>query len=632
MRSVVTLPVLLLMASARAQRPPTPDALPNDNTVPAGRLASGELRIALDARVALWHPEGNAGPGIPLYTFAERGKSSTVPGPLLRVPVGTDVAVTVHNTLPERVWLKGFQDRGTSQFDSIIVEPESTANIRFRASTPGTYFYSGATTTIQNGPPGPQYIGTTKDAELLGAFIVDSANARQPAHDRIFVITRWTDTLSVLGARSSRSERVMASEFRTATPETWFVFAINGLSWPHTERLSYTVGDTVNWRVINASFTPHPMHLHGFFFDVLARGAPTHDSIYTPDRRRKAVTEPLGLSHTMAMRFVAETPGNWLFHCHMVTHIDRASRLDSSSAPPMEMGHHAETAMAGLVLGFRVAPARGVTSLAGNPAAPARRLRVFIDERPGTTGSVNSSYVLQEGPDEPRRDSIAVPSSTLILRRGEPTQITVINHTSAPTTVHWHGVELESYYDGVGDWSGSNDRMAAPIAPNDSFVVRLTPRRAGTFIYHTHTDEATGLPSGLFGTVVVLPDASERDTTERIVLLGGGIATSTVNGTDSPRPIELRAGTAYRFRFVNITSDTPRRIRLIADSVVQTWRAVAKDGWELPANQATIRPANVQLWPGETYDFEIKRDAPGRLTLETTSRPIRPVPVQVIVK
>src|SRR5262249_37738533 len=143
------------------------------------------------------------------------------------------------------------------------------------------------------------------------------------------------------------------------------------------------------------------------------------------------------------------------------------------------------------------------------------------------------SYVLQEGREEPRRDSIVVPSSTLMLRQGEPTQITVINRTSAPTTIHWHGLELDSYYDGVGDWSALNDRPRAPIAPNAAFIVRLTPRRAGTFIYHTHTDEGTALAAGLFGTVIVVPDASERDTTERVLLIStnGPASPPIVNGT-----------------------------------------------------------------------------------------------------
>ena len=47
---------------------------------------------------------------------------------------------------------------------------------------------------------------------------------------------------------------------------------INGLSWPATERLTYQLGDKVRWRVINLSSQAHPMHLHGFYFEVDSLG------------------------------------------------------------------------------------------------------------------------------------------------------------------------------------------------------------------------------------------------------------------------------------------------------------------------------------------------------------------------
>jgi hypothetical protein len=53
--------------------------------------------------------------------------------------------------------------------------------------------------------------------------------------------------------------------------------------------------------------------------------------------------------------------------------------------------------------------------------------------------------------------------------------------------------------------------------------------------------------------------------------------------------------------------------RLMRDSTVLSWRALAKDGMDLPADQATIRPARIQLGNGETYDFEFIPQAPGQL-------------------
>ena len=56
--------------------------------------------------------------------------------------------------------------------------------------------------------------------------------------------------------------------------------------------------------------------------------------------------------------------------------------------------------------------------------------------------------------------------------------------------------------------------------------------------------------------------------------------------------------------------------RVVRDSSLVTWRAVAKDGFTLPASQATVRPSSVRVASGETADFELTPDAPGELRLE----------------
>jgi hypothetical protein len=47
-----------------------------------------------------------------------------------------------------------------------------------------------------------------------------------------------------------------------------------------------------------------------------------------------------------------------------------------------------------------------------------------------------------------------------------------------------------------------------------------------------------------------------------------------------------------------------------------SWRAVAKDGADLPPERATTRRSTQQLGNGETYDFEFTPSAPGELKLE----------------
>ncbi|MBK9548289.1 MAG: multicopper oxidase domain-containing protein [Gemmatimonadetes bacterium] len=47
--------------------------------------------------------------------------------------------------------------------------------------------------------------------------------------------------------------------------------AINGKSWPHTERLTMSVGDSPR-RVVNGTSCGHPMHMHGFYFRTTGIG------------------------------------------------------------------------------------------------------------------------------------------------------------------------------------------------------------------------------------------------------------------------------------------------------------------------------------------------------------------------
>ena len=586
--------VALLLAAALG------DARPNDNRVAAGRLAAGALKIRMVAQQAMFYPETKRGPGIPVYAFAEEGKPSTVPGPLVRVPAGTEVQLTLRNALPKALCLRGLQDHSAASLDCIEVAPGETRTIRFRANTAGTFPYWARTEQDRVG------FGWVQDSQLAGAFVVDPPQTVAARGERLMVLSLYEDTLQVNGAPVYRR-----------------AFTVNGLAWPWTERLTYTTGDTVRFRVINVSSAPHPMHLHGFYYDIDSKGDATRDTIYTSDHWHKVVTEPMSVGSTMSMSWVPTRPGNWLFHCHLIYHIDASHRM-MEHLPSEKAQNHAFSGMAGLVMGIHVKPAPG--SRLATRTATRRKVRLFVDERPNVFGAkAGMSYVLQEGVNAPAPDSVIFPSSTITLHRNEPTEITVINRLqSQHASVHWHGIELESFYDGVGGWSGAGTRVAPSIAPGDSFVVRLTPYRAGTFIYHTHVDETIQLTSGLYGSLIVLNEGASRDTTDRTFLIGEAGPSDTpripappfINGTLTPPPIELRSGTTHRFRFVSISAALPRRMRLVSATGLGQWRALAKDGAELPASQATTRSAQVDLGPGETADFEVRRDTPETLTLE----------------
>ena len=211
--------------------------------------------------------------------------------------------------------------------------------------------------------------------------------------------------------------------------------------------------------------------------------------------------------------------------------------------------------------------------------------------------------------------------------------------------MHWHGIELESFPDGVPGWSGSPGRIMPPIAPGDSFVAEFVPPRAGTFIYHTHANEQLQMGSGLYGALLVVDRDHPFDPgTDRVILVGGaGPADSLpqfefqspglVNGSPAPEPMELAAGRTYRLRLININPDWRVIFSLMSDSTFATWRPVAKDGADLPASQRGPRPAYLLTGPGETADFEFTPAAPGDLRLEVkTQLPGWIIPVMVQVR
>src|SRR5439155_12171089 len=163
-------------------------------------------------------------------------------------------------------------------------------------------------------------------------------------------------------------------------------------------------------------------------------------------------------------------------------------------------------------------------------------------------------------------------------------RITIVNHTRATTTVHWHGIEVPSYSDGVAGWSGSGTRTAPAIAPGDSFVASFTPPRSGTFMYHAHANEIFQVTLGLFGALLVV-DSTFDAAHERIILLGGnapGGRHPRINGKEHPDTLRLTAGTTYRLRLINIIADWTTRIAPPPYHSLVHLRAPARVGAVLP--------------------------------------------------
>src|SRR5207249_1242876 len=123
---------------------------------------------------------------------------------------------------------------------------------------------------------------------------------------------------------------------------------------------------------------------------------------------------------------------------------------------------------------LRVAPKGLVAKSTDTP----RAIRVIVRERPNVYGKKPGyAFVLGGTPEETKPDALPIPGPALVLEKNKPVMITVVNRAKERASVHWHGIELESYPDGVPGWSGSGKEILPSIAPGDSITVRFTPPR-----------------------------------------------------------------------------------------------------------------------------------------------------------
>jgi FtsP/CotA-like multicopper oxidase with cupredoxin domain len=602
-------------APAAAERP---RIAANRNLVAAGTLRSGVLTLQLEIREGDWYPEADTGPSVPVQAFAEPGRPPQISGPMIRVRAGTEVRASVRNALEKGVArVYGLHDRPGGTQGAMELPAGEVREVGFKLTAPGTYHYWATTTGA--GMDGRFNL----DSQLSGALIVDALGAKRD--DRVLVLGMWLE-------RGRPPLTQPGKQFAV----------INGKAWPHNERLTYDLGQDILWRVINPSFFHHPMHLHGAYFRVTGEGDGAVENALPFDKQRLVVTEFFSPGETRNIEPKIERAGRWLFHCHLLAHMSPEYRVLAPTPIgnflPHEGVHHVEqdaSGMWGMVLGVTVRPS-GRASLAAASTEAARPLTLHVRERPATARFPGAFvFQIQDGARAPALESATVPGPPLILTQGQPVEITVHNQLREPTAIHWHGIQLDSYYDGVPGWGGAGDRVAPPIEPGESFVARFAPPRAGTFMYHTHWHNFLQLVGGLYGPLIVLPPGQKFDAeTDKIVMISlGGVldrlSPLLVNGSAQPEPMQLKTGVKYRLRFINILPLTRAMVALVENGVPVRWRALAKDGANLPAAQALEHEARQTLGVGEIYDFEFQPVAKGDLRLEV-QRPNRTLTVMEV--
>lgn len=206
---------------------------------------------------------------------------------------------------------------------------------------------------------------------------------------------------------------------------------------------------------------------------------------------------------------------------------------------------------------------------------------------------------------------------------GDRVRIFVTNRLIAPTTVHWHGVLLESGMDGVGGLSQK------AIGPGETYMYEFTLRQHGTLMYHSHHDEMTQIGLGMTGMIVVHPrggtgSAAARPDRDFALMLhewridvGASrpdpnemmeFNTLTMNAKCFPgtQPLIVKKGDRVRIRLGNLSAMNHHPIHLHG----HFFTAVETDGGVIP--ESARRPETTVLVPvGATRTVEFVANYPG---------------------
>lgn len=240
---------------------------------------------------------------IPGQAVTAWGYNGQVPGPEFWVTEGDRVRVNFTNDLPVATTIHWHGIAVPNEMDGIPgvtqdpIEPGESFVYEFEAKPSGTFWYHSHLDSARQ-----------LDMGLSGAFVIKGAD--EPAYDKEFV--QLLDEWIRLPEGRNGWEGVTHAGHNNAE-YNWFT--INGKSFPATPNMEVAEGDRVRVRIINAGYQAHPMHLHGKRMTVVSKDGAPLPQPYEAD------TVLVGSGERYDFEFVADDPGDWMFHCHILHHV-----------------------------------------------------------------------------------------------------------------------------------------------------------------------------------------------------------------------------------------------------------------------------------------------------------------------
>jgi FtsP/CotA-like multicopper oxidase with cupredoxin domain len=280
------------VGAAGAAGPYTPVVTPDGSTLP----------WTMDGGVKVFHlvaqpVKREFAPGMVVECWGYNGQT---PGPTIEAVEGDRVRILLTNKLPEStsVHWHGFllpngMD-GVSGLTQPHIQPGETYVYEFTIRQNGTMMYH---------PHSDEMVQMALG--MMGFFVVHPRVPEAPRVDRDFCIMlhEWA-----VPPGTARPNPAVMTDFNT--------FTFNSRAWPGTAPLVAKKGDRVRIRLGNLSMDSHPIHLHGYRFEMSG----TEGGRIPPSARYREATVNVPVGSTRDVEFVADAEGDWAFHCHKSHH------------------------------------------------------------------------------------------------------------------------------------------------------------------------------------------------------------------------------------------------------------------------------------------------------------------------
>ncbi len=247
------------------------------------RVVDGTREFELTCERVKWEVT----PGQVVEAFAY---NSQVPGPVIRVTEGERVRVKVTNRLDQTTGVHWHGQRVKNAMDGVpfitqpTIKPGETFIYEFVPKPFGSHMYHShhnATEQVGRGMLGP-------------LLVMPKDPAADPRYDKdeLFI---FNDQLGGL--------------------------TINGKGFPATFPYTAKLGQRVRFRFMNEGVQVHPAHIHGLTFEVFARDG------YPLPQPFKCDTLNVAPGERWDAIVVADEPGVWAFHCHILNHAEASTGM-----------------------------------------------------------------------------------------------------------------------------------------------------------------------------------------------------------------------------------------------------------------------------------------------------------------